>query len=429
MVRPLAVGVLCALTPLPLDALTVAPDVLARGTAVHQRFLDSGASVVTTHDSAACMVSRRIDIERSDYIRPDGTAVAFADVVRSPASSVQAIARPGEEPRFRIQLKFSPRPGTPILLDLPGAPRDVADLLEPSGDSLLIEGQAARDMARAFADGARPVVRSLSRDTGSTVTDRLDAPDLAALADCADTLATTERADTPGLMVDVVFDARPVPETVATPAQMQACGMANRPEVLHLGRLRHINGFVSHTDKVFVAFDGQGAVDRVYIPGIFDADMSQPQDRRARVSRAADGNVPTEPNAVSGCIGSEVMALCYVPRDNGGHALTTCDTPLAPPDRVASRVTSPPPSGLPPRRFFVPPGGGFPPVAAITTSVSRTPITPPGEEPEVDAFMIMSTMSREGEIPPPPAVPLPPAIWLLLSALGALALGRRRRTA
>ena len=82
---------------LPLAAATVelpatdqAP--AGRGAPLQQRFLDSGASVITTTERRYCMVSRRIDIAASDYRSADGAVVPFDQVIRSPAASTQGMA-------------------------------------------------------------------------------------------------------------------------------------------------------------------------------------------------------------------------------------------------------------------------------------------------------------------------------------------------
>ena len=160
-----------------------------RGQAISQRFLPSGASIVVTMDSTACVVSRRIEIETSVYAGPDGTLIPFAGIRRSIAASVQAVAPQTGAPGFRIQLKYSPAPGTPILLTLDGQQTDLQSLLEPSTDSLWIDGPQAAALQAAFSAGERPLLRATSADTAHLVTDYLDAPDLAALAACQATLS------------------------------------------------------------------------------------------------------------------------------------------------------------------------------------------------------------------------------------------------
>lgn len=449
---------LCLALSVPVTAqarpLSVEPPV--RGVAVAQRFLPGGASVVTTPTDRVCLVSRRIDIAASEYRDPDGSAVAFADVIRSPATVTQAIAGGDGVISFRVQLKFSPDREAPLWLDLPGGRNDVADLLEPSGDSLLIAGDLAQDMARAFAEDARPALVSRSGATGRTVTDRLDPPDLAALGDCvagldADTAAGGVAADpatpaeVPLSLVRAVFSAEPTTETIASPGVLQACGMSDRPETLHLGRLSDVTGFISHTDKVFVAFSRDGQVERVYIPGIYDADLRGAGQGMLRVSRAADGNVPAAANTVSGCIGAEAMAVCQNDLGGGLHALTACPDDGIP-DLMSSRELVPSERGnpfagpLPPwrqARLLPPIGGG----GGGGGTSSRPPVPPGGtpddpEPPTIIESLVLtksSSMRMSGdEAPPndpptnPPAdppspVPLPAGLWLLLTALGGLA--------
>ncbi len=91
-------AVLMGLLAFPLSATTVDLPVsdqapAGRGAPLHQRFLDNGASIVTTAERRYCMVSRRIDIAASEYREADGTVVPFEQVIRSPASSTQGMAR------------------------------------------------------------------------------------------------------------------------------------------------------------------------------------------------------------------------------------------------------------------------------------------------------------------------------------------------
>lgn len=443
MLRVLAVCSLPLLLPAVAKSLTVSEGLPLRGQAVAQRFLPGGVSVVTTAADRVCLVSQRIDIAASDYRGPNGNIVNFADVVRSPATVTQAMAGADGAITLRVQLKFSPAPDAGIVLELPDGARDIATLLEPSGDSLLIAGDLAENLAAAFEKGARPTLRSVSKATGRTVTDRLDAPDLAALGGCAAQLATAEPAaeeEAPAMLLRAVFEVEPSPETIASPGVMQACGMPDQPETLYLGRLQGVTGFVSHTDKVFVSYSTDGAIERVYIPGIYEVDLRAPGDGIMRVSRAANSNVPAEPNTVSGCIGSEVMAVCHSDLGDGAHAMTACQYDGMP-DLFSSREFTPPlassiplaglalpgapqPS-LPPlqnRRFATPffgggggGGGGTvsrPPNPPGTPIPTSTPGTPTGGTPP-DPLL------------PPSPVPLPAGVWLLLTALGGLA-GLRR---
>jgi hypothetical protein len=325
------------------------------GVPMHQRFLESGASVVTTPEGRFCVASRRIAIETSEYRDPDGTAVAFAEILRSPASSVQAVAGPEEAgreeaPGFRVQLKYYVAPDTPLILMLGGRIVDARPLLEPSGDSLWIAGgpsaDLAADLARAFAAGDPVAVVARSQDTGRAVRDTLPAPDLAALADCRLQLSAPRSevpsgpaaewpsedgsaaeavppTDLPSSAIGIVFAAEPGPETLATPEDFAACGMKDPGLPLHLGRIRATTGFFAQTDKVFVAFDEAGAPAQVYVPGVFDAEFDG-FEGSARVSRAADGNVPGAENRVSGCLGAAATGLCRYVDADGSHRLGPC---------------------------------------------------------------------------------------------------------
>jgi hypothetical protein len=325
------------------------------GVPMHQRFLESGASVVTTPEGRFCVASRRIAIETSEYRDPDGTAVAFAEILRSPASSVQAVAGPEEAgreeaPGFRVQLKYYVAPDTPLILMLGGRIVDARPLLEPSGDSLWIAGgpsaDLAADLARAFAAGDPVAVVARSQDTGRAVRDTLPAPDLAALADCRLQLSAPRSevpsgpaaewpsedgsaaeavppTDLPSSAIGIVFAAEPGPETLATPEDFAACGMKDPGLPLHLGRIRATTGFFAQTDKVFVAFDEAGAPAQVYVPGVFDAGFDG-FEGSARVSRAADGNVPGAENRVAGCLGAAGTGLCRYVDADGSHRLGPC---------------------------------------------------------------------------------------------------------
>ena len=267
--------------PAYVAAAPLAEDVGLVGQAISQRFLPSGASIVMSAGGRACVVSRRIGIEASVYTATDGTLVPFETIRRSIAASVQAVQTLGaDQTGFRIQLKFSPAPGTPILLTLDGQSRDLQAMLEPSSDSLWISGDMAVALQAAFVAGARPVLHSTSADTGHLVTDRLDAPDLAALAQCRavpTTAAPTTAALTAATLplsneIRVSFQADPATTPLATLPDLRTCGMTDAPGVLHLARLDSVTGFFAQTDKVFVAFAADGTLAQVYIPGILDGD-------------------------------------------------------------------------------------------------------------------------------------------------------------
>ena len=344
----------------PVGAATMPADAdLASqaGAAVNQRFLPGGASIVTTAEHRSCVVSRRIDIETSVYRDPDGQAVAFAEIRRSPAASVQAVAAESGPPGFRLQLKYSPRAGTPILLTADGNSIDLQAMLEPSTDSLWIDGAAAVALDAAFRAGERPVLEATSRDTGRRVTDRLETPDLAALTRCQAALPDEPAAGPLTNAVRVVFhaDARTTP--LATLPDLRACGMTDAPGRLHLARLEMVTGFFAQTDKVFVSFDAAGELEQVYVPGIFDGDFRD-GGRRVRLSRAADGNVPMAENAVEGCLGTGTIEVCHYTTAGGGHLLAGC------PDFGTPVAGLAPPSGGPDRSLALTsllpnqPGGG-----------------------------------------------------------------------
>lgn len=317
-------------SPVPLDAGLASQ----RGQAINQRFLSSGASVLTTADAQACMVSRRIAIDRSVYREADGRTVPFSSVIRSPAASIQAVAAVDEAPGFRIQLKYSPRPGDPVLLTFGGTTYDVRNRMEASTDSLWISGSLADQLAAAFAKGERPVLEANSGDTGRHVTDRLDVPDMAALTACQSALAAEQaqtglKAPAPYVSNEIRarFHASPETTPVATLPELHACGMKDVPGRLHMARLEEVSGFFAHTDKVFVSFDAQGQLAQVYVPGILDGDFRA--GGTARLSRAADSNLPVSANATKGCLGAAAVEVCSYPGPDGLQQIAPCLTPMA----------------------------------------------------------------------------------------------------
>ncbi|MBU2962936.1 hypothetical protein KO516_19305 [Citreicella sp. C3M06] len=294
------------------------------GTPVNQRFLPSGASIVSTPDSKSCVVSRRIEIESSTYLRNDRSAVPFDDIVRSPATSIQAIAAADGAVSFRIQLKYSVVPGTPVSMVIGDARYDLQDTLERSTDSLWIQGTRAAALEAAFRDGLTMGLSARSVDTDHMVSDTVLTPDLDALAGCVaelpdDTLPVEDISND----VRLVFHADPETTPLATLPQLQACRMNDVPGELHLAKLQQVGGFFSQTDQVFVSFDPDGQLARAYVPGIFDGDFSN-NGHTARLSRAADANVPNAANDVKGCLGSAEIEICALSAEDGNHVLAPC---------------------------------------------------------------------------------------------------------
>jgi hypothetical protein len=335
-----------------------------RGGPVSQTFLEDqgeNISLVRTQHGISCVASQVLSIADATYSAPDGTPFPFDDVTRSPASSIQAIARPDEQATFRIQLKYSPDPSRPVEMRIEGQTLDLMDALEPSGDSLLLTGETAQLLGDELRRGASPTLRATSDVTGREITDRIMAPDMAGLTSCLVTLkdlpAVDDRptaevsnydvadADIPGsgmelrhaddrgtdtllgivpesvdavaaeeteasqpIVPDAVtglrleFTARPDPELRVDPSALKHCRMRDIPDNVFLGRLTAVTGFFSQTQDVYVAFDERGDLQRAYIPGIFDSDLTTGSNR-ARISLAADSNLPDQPNTVRGCLG------------------------------------------------------------------------------------------------------------------------------
>lgn len=393
------------------------------GPAIIQTFLPNGASVVRTQAGASCVVSARILIEDSSYVDVDGIALDFANIRRSPATSIQAIAPEEGALRFRIQLKYSPRADRPIRMTVGDIDWDLSDALEKSTDSLLLTGERAVVLAEAFRNGLRPHLVAISRDNDHVVTDRIEVPDLATLDTCKAELGP-DPSQSPSPLVSLRFDADPANAPLATLGQLQDCRMDEAPGDLHLARIEQTTGFFSQTDKVFVAFDDEGKVTRAYVPGIFDADFRRGRNA-ARVSIAANSNVPMEDNEVKGCLGLAPVKLCSYNMGSSRY-LGLCETPFAglvDPDIEVASVPDPVGNWRPP--VFTPPGGGTPPGTTTSTPIPPKDPKTPGGEPEIPPTVMPPAPIPPIDVTP---VPLPPSAFLLLGTFAVMA-GLRRRKA
>jgi hypothetical protein len=394
-----------------------------QGAALHQQFRPDGSSVLTSADTKVCMVSRRIDIETSTYRAGDGGFVPFADILRSPATSMQAVANAAGIQGFRVQMKYSPRLSDPIILRIGAQVFDLRQAMETSTDSLWVSGAAAIALETGFRAGLTGELAATSGDTAHVVTDVLSPLDMAALDGCRADIAG-QASDDPQLTneIRVSFAADPETTPVATLPDLRACGMTDPPGRLHLARLESVTGFFAQTDKVFVAFDDAGQVAQAYIPGIFEADFRNGA-HTVRISRAADGNLPMVANSVKGCLGAATQTLCNYPTGNGsGHLLAGCmdgnslgGTPLAG-DPVAGGSN----------------GGVLVPVSGRgdTSTTSGGTTAPPLESGTLVGAIGGSTENGgvDPVTPPPPSpVPLPATGCLLFVAAGSLAALRRRK--
>lgn len=492
---------LLASLPASAATVTVFDPGNRRGGPIAQMFLEDhgkNVSLVRTQDATSCVASRVLPIADASYLAPDGSPVSHDDVIRSPASSIQAIARPGEPVTFRVQLKYSPDPSRPVEMRIGSRTFDLVDALEPSGDSLLLTGDAAERLAQALQDGtglttvptAGPTLQAVSAATGRQVTDRLLAPDMGGLDACLATLRDLPAAEDPptadasdhvlaesdmsgpglpdvearaadarttdvpedaGIAADdtdtalpvmpapviglrLEFTARPDPDLRVDPDALTQCRMRDIPDEVFLGQLKTVTGFFSQTQDVYVAFDDRGALQRAYIPGIFDSDLS-PGANRAHVSLAADSNLPDRPNTVRGCLGDAPLEapVCAIPTSQAGsYTVAECgvlgmsqtreeylgEVPgpffdATPPARMSTGRT---PGGVPSfsrpfgsRDFSG--GGGF-----LGGGGGGG-----GGQPGPGGFF------PGGDPPPPggggtevPAVPLPAALWMSLLALTGL---------
>jgi len=362
-----------------------------RGGPIAQNFLDThgeNVSFLATSNGISCVASQPLPIADALYVSSDGTVVPFAEVTRSPASSIQAIAQPDRPVAFRIQMKYAPDPAKPIVMELDGQSLDLADALESSRDSLWLTGGTARMLAEALRRGETPALRATSDGTGRQVADQITAPDMAGLDACLvtleDLLEVEDMPDTdmsaldisendmptvdvpdmdarageanagdalravmrdtdstitavdgqpfrPALPVAVAglrleFVARPDPEARVAASALESCRMRDIPENLFLGRLTAVTGFFSQTQDVYVAFNDAGQVQRAYIPGIFDSDLTKGTNS-ARVSLAADANLPDQPNTVRGCLGDALLEapVCVSSNQDGdGYTVSEC---------------------------------------------------------------------------------------------------------
>lgn len=492
---------------------------MPRGAAIAQNFLDAhgdNVSLLATGKGYSCVASHTLPIALSVYVDANGEAVDFKDVIRSPASSIQAIARRDAAIEFRIQLKYSPDPTQPINLDIAGQTLDLTMSLEPSGDSLWLTGADAQALADALQQGDIPKLYGTSSESGRQIIDPITAPDMAGLDACritldellvaqhltaagladptataADTLlasadqegepsTTTSLAgrssedaavlvsveqapDQPTLPEPVAglrleFVARPAPETRIAPSELEKCRMSNIPENVYLGRLTAVTGFFSQTQDVYVAFDEQGLVQRAYIPGIFDSELRL-EGGSARVSLAADTNLPDQTNMVKGCLGDAQMeAPVCVSSEEGSDRYTiaecgvlgmsetredvvssleslmiqglTGSSPLLAPTTQGSRKTASFATS------FGWSGGGSSTGTGIGFGLGRTPLAifdnVPGSFLDGDSILPGGDDGRwDGDDSNISPVPLPAGIWLMLSALtgmsGLAAMARRRQ--
>jgi len=382
------------IAPLPATSSTftfLAPET-RRGGPIAQTFLGGGAenvSVVQTRSAMSCVASRALPIAEASYAAPDGTPVAFDEVTRSPAASIQAIARPGAPETLRVQLKYAPDPARAIEVRLDGRMVDLSDALEPSGDSLLLSGERARVLTEAFRRGSGATLHATSAATGRAVVDRVTAPDMAGLDACVAMLdEVPDRPDVPiadlsdfdiavadvagafmrgpgaaapatdspaadpsasaaggpagataedetgsprpvlaepGAAFRLEFTARPDPELRVDARTLSHCRMRNIPDEVFVGQLASVTGFFTQTRDVYVAFDDTGALERAYIPGIFDSDLTVGATE-AHVSIAADSNLPDQANTVAGCLGDVPLdtPMCTI-SDSGSGDYTVAE--------------------------------------------------------------------------------------------------------
>lgn len=290
------------------------------GASLAQRFLGGDASIVTSEAGVACVAGAVIDVEASRYREPDGTFTPFDAVTRSRAASLQFIAPVGGGAETaRIQLKFAVGPGPALLQVGDRFVRDIRPWLETSGDSFRIDAPAVLAALRqAAAGGPAATLTTVSRDTGRTVVDAMPRMSFTAYEACGAgaTGLQASAGGAPTQLPQLVFEAEPTDATRATPDESRVCGVTAADTRLHRGVLRAISGFTAPTDRIFVEFDALGAVRRLHIPGLLDAHRDGlGYGYQARLSVSASSNEPMAANAVTGCLGLAPIALCDLAGD------------------------------------------------------------------------------------------------------------------
>ena len=162
------------------------------------------------------------------------------------------------------------------------------------------------------------------------------------------------------------------------------------------------------------------------MPGIVDAGLDLTGMGEARVSMAADSNVPDAANDVKGCLGAASMEVCnYATDKDGGWSIRPCG--MLPGALAAVGRGLFDPLGL--SQFNIPDPGGRTPGGREFAGVPddpTDPFTPRGFDPLTLPDPFSGTVTRK-DPPPPSPVPLPAGGVLLLAGLGGLALLRRAR--
>lgn len=406
---------------------------------VRQDFLGNETSLVRTESAEACVVSQTIEIRASRYSAPGtGDPVPFERITRSDAASVQIVA-PREGAAFlRVQLKYSPRPDTPITLDLGDRSVDLRAMVEASGDSLRIEDPVllAAIRARLEDDGDMRLVAT-SRDTGRLVEDRIAGFDFARFDACREGngLDAIDRTIEPADAIAIAFDVERTDESRATEDDARICRVEDASVVLYRGILKHVEGFFSQTERVFVSFDDTGAVERVFIPGIVEGTRLRDGRFETRISIAANGNDPVAPARLSGCLGDDTVHLC---EDEDG-VLVECfgeflSGELFEDGAFLTGFTMPastfrPRTALPPTITATGGSGGF--AGGFGGGGGRWGRSGGGGGGGYGGNGGGDTWGGEngggGEEPSPPPIPLPASGVLLLGALGSALLVQRRR--
>ena len=437
-------GLILVLSGVATEAVAVARDVAAphfdhSGPVLRQSFVGETVSHVATRTGAACIASETIPVAISTYRGPEGETVPFARVTRSVAASIQYIVPTGgDAPFFRIQLKYPLRRDSEVRLFGSGVSLDLADALEPSGDSLRIATPARVEALRAALRRGAATLRAMSADTGRIVTDPLPTPDFAGARRCAAAQAP-EAASAPGL--GLVVAAAPTKATRIDPEALAACAMTPGLGPVHRGEIVSASGFFAQTRSAYVVFDQAGDARQVYVPGVFEAIRRADGSYAVDVSIAARSNDPLQVNAVKGCLGDEPATLCPALAKAGAVSLGRClgdvfafedlfddasflIAELEDGDESfsfeqtaegdeADELATPVGRARPERgaAAFGLSGGGF------GGGASRSGA---GDDP-------ISVFEEASERATPAPVPLPASAWLLLAGLGALTSLRRRR--
>lgn len=431
---------------------------------ISQRFISSGASVVSDGQQTSCRVFSGIDVRASRYTSLDGETLAFSEVTRSPAAGLwingsNMLTPESSGASWRVVLKY---PVDEISVRLGSTEISAKAFLDPAGDSMTFGPRMIEAIEASWRSAEEVRLIGRSQDTGREVVDILVPPSQEDLTACALLQSTFSKRDEP--FNSVLLQLTPLGEDKGEASERAPAGAdaSDAKEVRHtplfdaastgvvergpirvswsdripgaidenrlagcdmtdLGaaeieryRVTEVTGFVSQSSEAWMTRDALGGIQQVYIPGVFEAIRDSQNDIWvADVSVSAFANDPFERPVHKGCLGSQRLDVI--------EPLSEIFALVLPEDEVLQlpAIGTAPAAGLQP---FISAGGlgaGAAPNSAILFP-SSSPFSPgrasspPSGPPQKDV----------GELAP---IPLPAAGWMLLVCIGAL-LVRRRRT-